>query len=101
MTSDMSLNNYISQNKIWEGDVPEIDCYLTVFKLDSHLSADECVRVYATIKSKHPTPTSNLDINYSESDYEKLIAQEELIDNLSYHYLNSHTITRRFDEYFH
>ena len=96
----------VASELIEEIDLPDLYCKFLVYRISTASCSQGEIRLYVAID--HPTLYDEveyipcMEITYSREEYKDYCStKEDLIENLSLHYLTSHLLSRRLDEYFH
>lgn len=90
---------------LWQGDVTEFQCSFVVHELTHDRDKDKFIRVYVDITQDKAYAgvnyISSLDLLYTTEQFEGLMKEDKLLDNLKHHYLDRQILTKDFDEYYH
>lgn len=107
---DSQLIQPMSEHKVnvskllYEIDMPELQCKFYVYNLTRPLESG--IRLYVQIEYARTYAEvyyiPYMDVTYTVSEYKEFCSTKEaLAENLSYHFLAAHIMTRELDEYFH
>lgn len=101
----MALKDYRSDTMLSINILADIYCTFTVYELCPEITQEGHVRVFIDIEHdkvfNHLDYQSSMDLTYTRKEYELLIAADKLVENIKIHYLQSESLTRGLDEYFH
>lgn len=96
----------VASELIEEIDLPDLYCKFSIYRISPASCSQGELRLYVAIEHTviydEISYIPCMEITYSREEYREYCGcKEDLIENLSLHYLTSQLLSRGLDEYFH